>query len=208
MNITITLIIVIITSIISYQAFNNGNLRNNLIHHPYTEAKDKEWFRMLTSGFIHNDMMHLLINMYVLYTFGEIVERAFGELYGSFGRIVYILFYLICIVVASLPSFLKHKNNPSYKALGASGAVSGVLLIFVLLYPMEKLTFIFFPFLPIPAFVIGIGYLVYSTWASKKKMDNVGHDAHLFGGLFGILFIAITAPSVLSSFVRQLTQLF
>lgn len=209
MELSITLVIVAITALESYRSFNNLAHYQWALHWPFREQHKKEWYRLITSGFIHKDWMHLIVNMYVLYTFGRAVELVFLKIYGElWGRFIYVLMYLTCIVFANLPALVKHRNNNGYRALGASGAVSGIMLIYVLFFPLQKLQFILFPFVGIPAVLIGIGYLIYSSYASRKHIGNIGHDAHLFGGLYGIIFIALTKPEVLIAFIQKISSVF
>ncbi|MEM0991800.1 MAG: rhomboid family intramembrane serine protease [Bacteroidota bacterium] len=203
MPITITLVIVIITCLISYRAFNDPAMQAKLLHYPYQEAQYKEYYRLVTSGFIHKDWMHLIINMYVLYVFGEQVEREFiGEFGQGLGRINYLITYLLAIVIGDLPSYAKHKENRYYTALGASGAVSAVLFIYILFYPWAMLGLYFI--IPCPAIVLGVLYVVYSSWASKNKNDLIGHDAHLYGAVFGFLFAIALKPSLFGQFMERL----
>lgn len=209
MEVTVNLLIIALTVILSFWAWNRQDILQKMLHIPHAEHNQKEYYRLLSSGFVHKDTMHLLVNMYVLFMFGNDVEFFLVQEYGTLpGRLIYLSFYLLCIIAASLKSYFQHKDNYGYRALGASGAVSGILLIFVIVNPLSSLYFIFFPFFPIPAFVIGIGYLIYSSWASKKRMDNVGHDAHLYGGLFGVLFMLIFQFDEIISFFAKIQSLF
>ncbi len=174
---------------------------NKLKHYPIAEKRNKEFYRFLSSGFVHGSWMHLIFNMYVLYEFGEVVESLFVQIFGSFGRIGYLLMYLAAIVVADIPSFLRHQNNPGFASIGASGAVSAVLFIFIMYSPLTELRFIFFPFFGFPAIVLGIGYLIYSSWASNKGRDNIDHSAHFAGAIFGIIFIVVTHPQIVGRFM-------
>ena len=127
MTLSITLIICALTFLISYQAFNDRKLFENLKHFPYAESRRKEFYRMVTSGFVHGSWMHLLINLFVLYQFGGIVESLYGQIFGkSMGSIMFTLMYITTLIVADIPSYLKHKNDPHYGAIGASGAVLGL----------------------------------------------------------------------------------
>ena len=202
---SITLLLVIVTGLISYQAFNDGLLKSKLLHRPYLENHDKEYHRLLTHGFIHADWTHLLINMYVLYIFGEFVERNFIGIFGEMqGRLFYVLLYLSTIVAAAIPTHLKHKNNSYYAALGASGATSGILFAFILFRPWAELLLFFL--IPCPAVVAAILYLVYSSWASKNARDNIGHDAHFYGAVFGFLFTIALKPELFSYFLDQVVN--
>lgn len=148
--------------------------------------------------------MHLIVNMYVLYTFGETVENLFVANFGSFGRIIYVLFYLSAIVVADIPSYLKHQNNAGFASIGASGAVSAILFVYIMFRPMDELRFIFFPFFAFPAILLGIGYLIYSSWANKNSRDNIDHSAHFAGAIYGIVFILALHPAVINTFLSEI----
>lgn len=201
---SITIILVAVTCLVSYFSFQDRGLFDKLKHYPVVEAQNKEYYRFLSSGFVHGSMIHLLFNMYVLYTFGEQVEYKFDELFGSMGKILFIAMYLLTIIFADIPSFLKHRNNPSFASIGASGAVSGIVFIYILFSPWAGLTIFPLFFLSIPAFILGIAYLVYSSWASKNRQDGIDHSAHFYGALFGILFIAVMNPSSLLHFADKL----
>lgn len=200
-GITITLLIVGVTILTSWRAFNDKGLFERLKHYPYEEARDKEYYRFLSSGFVHGSAMHLFINMYVLYTFGAVVEQVFVEEFGSFGRILFVIFYLTAIVIADIPTYMKHKNNPTFASIGASGAVSAIVFVYIIYYPWHGLTFIFFPFISFPAIVLGLAYLIYSSWASKNSRDQIDHSAHFAGAIYGIVFMFASRPSLLSEFI-------
>ena len=200
---SITLVIIIVTGLISYQAFNDGNFKSRLLHRPYLENRHKEYYRLLAHGFIHANWTHFGINMYVLYLFGTYVEQTFLTMFGPMqGRLFYLLLYLLSIIVASISTHIKHKNNSSYAALGASGATSAVLFAFILFNPWSTL-FLFF-IIPCPALFAAILYLVYSSWASKNSRDNIGHDAHFYGAVFGFLFTIALNPNTLANFITRI----
>jgi membrane associated rhomboid family serine protease len=192
---TVTILIIIVTCLISYKGFNDRSFFEKLKHHPVSEANNGEWYRMVSSGFLHADWFHLGINMYVLYEFGSLVERLYLDQFGDVaGRGIYLLLYLVMIILADIPSFIKHKNNRYYGAIGASGAVSGIL-------PWAELRLYFA--IPIPAIIFGVLYLAYSSWASKKAKDNIGHDAHFYGALAGMALTIILIPRTLGVFIDQ-----
>ena len=199
------LVLVIMTGIISYQAFNNPAMKQKLLFYPYSTHKNGEWYRFLTSGFVHADWTHLLVNLFVLYQFGKIVEYYFENLiFGQgLGKIVFILFYLSAIVVSSIPTYFQHQENAYYRALGASGATSAVVFVFILFHPWE-----WFIFPPLPAILFGIGYLWYSSYMDKQGRDNIGHNAHLWGAVYGLVFVISIAllykPELLNLFIDQL----
>ncbi len=199
---SITILIIIVTLGLSYKGFNDRSFFESLKHHPVSESRNGEWYRMLSSGFLHADWMHFGINMYVLYEFGGLVEQIyFQELGVVMGRVVFLLVYILMIVLANIPSFLKHKNNALYGAIGASGAVSGILFIFILYAPWSELRLYFA--IPIPAIVFGVLYLAYSSWASKKAADNIGHDAHFYGAIAGMVLTLLIIPDLFGHFIQR-----
>lgn len=205
MTMSITLVLIVLTVLTSVSAFNNRTLFERMKHHPYTEHKHKEYYRFLTSGFVHGSWMHLGINMFVLWEFGRTVENLYVHYLGNIvGHIAYLVMYLAAIVIADMPSFRKHANNPHYSSIGASGGVSGILFAFILFYPWTMLGLYFI--IPVPAIIFGVLYLLYSTWASKNQNDMIAHDAHLYGALAGMAITIAMYPKVLSIFVNQLKQ--
>lgn len=200
---SISLLLCIVTGLISYQAFNNRQIIEKLKHHPVSEYQNKEYYRMLSSGFVHGGWMHLLINLFVLYSFGPIVEMEYDNIFGQIlGPIVFLLMYLLTVIVADLPTYFKHKNNPSYAAIGASGAVSGVVFIYVLFYPWATLSL--YGIIPFKAIIGGIAYLIYSSWASNNRNDGIDHSAHFYGAVFGMLFTVIFKPTILRDFASDI----
>jgi membrane associated rhomboid family serine protease len=203
---SVTIVLIILTGIISFQAFSKIGMLEKLKHHPYSEVHNGEWYRLLTSGFVHNGWIHLLINMFVLYVFGEHIEQVFTSLWGEMlGRILYLVMYLLAIVAGALPTLIKHKDNPAYASIGASGAVSAVVFIFILLNPWELLYL--YAIIPIPAIVGGVLYLIYSSWASRRRNDRVDHMAHFYGALFGVIFVIILKPYLFLYFIDRVTDL-
>ena len=203
----VTYIIIAITSVFSVIAFQNHLAFHKYLFNPYTIYRNKEWYRFFSHAFIHADWMHFLMNMFVLYSFGALVERYFDVLFDSKSTFYYILLYLGGIMASSIPGFEKHKNNLYYNSVGASGAVSAVVFSSILINPGQTLMFMFFPF-PIPAVVFGILYLVYSWYMSKKGMDNIGHDAHFWGAVFGLIFTIILKPTLALFFIEQVQNIF
>lgn len=200
----ISYIIIGVTAIISIAAFTNQSLFNRLSFNAYQVNHSRQFYRFLTHGFIHADWTHLAVNMFVFLSFGQMVEHAFIYLFGQ-GKGIYffILLYVGGILLSSLPSYAKHKNDSWYNAVGASGAISGVLFTSIIISPLSGIRFIFIPF-DIPAFIFGILYLIYSAYMSRKGQDNIGHDAHFWGALFGIVFTILLKPALLSGFISQI----
>lgn len=204
---TVTLLIIIVTSIISYLALQNPEMLQKLKHFPYQEKRAREYYRMLSGGFVHGSLLHLIINMYILFMFGEQIEHYFDTLYGeNIGRIVFVVMYLLNIIAASIPTYFKNRDNMQFASVGASGAVSGLLFIFIAIRPWYPLQFIFLPFIDIPAIVIGIGYLIYSSYASRQNRGRIDHMAHFYGAIFGVAFLWLTKPSMFSLFLDRLVN--
>jgi membrane associated rhomboid family serine protease len=200
---TATNLLLIFTCLVSWQAFQNPNLFDKLKHHPYVESREKEYYRWLTSGLIHADFLHLGINMFVFWQFGNVVEKIYQSEFGeNMGRILYVLMYLTAIVFSDLPTFRKHRDNPYYMAVGASGAVSAVVFTFILYYPWAEMSL--YGIIPFRAIIGGVAYLVYEQWASQNAKDNIGHDAHFAGAIYGIVFTMILNPSTFSTFIDKI----
>ncbi|QNH20924.1 rhomboid family intramembrane serine protease [Xanthomonas sp. GW] len=199
----VNLILIVLTVLVSWAAFNNRKLLDRLILWPPAIDRHKQYDRLVTHGFIHADFPHLLFNMVTLYFFGGPIERLMERLTGSL--LTYPLFYLAALVVAILPSYLKNQKNPNYFSLGASGAVSAVLFAYILLAPWTGIYFFFIP-IPIPAILYALFYVGYSIWMDRRGGDNINHSAHLAGAAFGVMFLLIMEPSVLQHFLDQLAQ--
>jgi membrane associated rhomboid family serine protease len=209
MSISLTLVLIIMTSIISYQAFNNHVMRAKLLFRP-VDIKNGEYYRFFTSGLIHGDFTHLLFNMYALYIFGETIENFFvNPDYGLFGpttgRIAFVLFYFSAIAIANLPTYLRYHDNYAYSALGASGATSALAMMYIFFSPWD-----WFIFPPLPGILLGIGFIGYSVYMDKRGTDNIGHNAHLTGAIYGIAFLllssAVLQPKLLTFIVARLME--
>lgn len=179
---SISLILIILTGIASYQGFNNSKFfsRYSLDIHPI--RKYKEYDRFLSSGFLHVDWVHFGVNMYVLYIFSSIV--------GILGNGPFLLLYFGSMLSGSLLAYVMHKNDTYYRAVGASGAVAGLVYAFIVIFPQAPMGFLFLPF-RFPAWVFGLGYLVYSIYGMESRRDNIGHDAHLGGAIGGAIITAV-----------------
>ncbi len=202
---SITLLLIAVTVAISLWAWNSPALMERWIMNPYAVSKRGEYYRLITSGFLHADMSHLFFNMLSFYFFGQGIERIFGQLFGDLGGIILVVFYLVAIVVSDIPTLMKHKDDPSYNSLGASGGVSGIIFATILIFPLTSIYLFFIP-VPIPGFIFALVYLGYSYYAARQGSSGINHDAHLYGGLFGIVFMAIAYPPAIPGFVEQVSQ--
>ncbi len=187
--ISITLIITVVTVIISIIGFRNDHVIENLIFYPPAVTEKNQYYRFITSGFIHADLFHLIFNMFSFYSFSNgLVEPKFIFYFGDYGRALYLIMYLMALVVSLLPTYLKNKDNTSYRSLGASGAVSAVIFTGIIISPgMSLLVY----FIPMPGFVFGILFLIISAYLDKRGGTNINHSAHMWGALFGVIFIIV-----------------
>ena len=197
-----SLVIVLITAAVSIYAFYNRelvgsfSLKPNLVYHRF------HIHRILSHGLVHADWTHLIVNMYVLYIFGGVCEAYFGIVFGSKAGLYFVQLYLLSLIFSSAYSVFKYKNDVYYSAIGASGAVNAVVFATIFFDPWNKLYF--FGILPIPGIVFGILYLGYSYYMGKKNRDNIGHDAHFFGAIFGLVYPVILDPSLIEHFISKL----
>jgi membrane associated rhomboid family serine protease len=205
-NLSLTSILVIITCLISYQAFNDPAEKAKLSHYPYLEKRNREYYRMLSAGFIHGDLFHLLFNMMGLWNFGQVIEfyyiKSFGDIYG---RVIYLLLYLSTLILTDYLTYRKYQDDPQYRSLGASGGVSALVFISILLSPWSKMGFIFIP-IELYSIVLGGLYLAYTYYQTKNNpfSGGIDHLSHLIGSLYGIAFTVALKPSILIEFGLQL----
>jgi membrane associated rhomboid family serine protease len=197
-----TWLLIGVTVLVSWRAFSDRALLERLILWPPAIRRHRQYDRLLTHGFVHADGMHLLFNMVTLYFFGSQLEPFFARYIGSFG---YLCFYLSAIVVAILPTYLRHRGDPGYRSLGASGAVSAVLFSFILLAPWAKI-YVFLVPVGIPAFVFGALYLGYTIWMDRRGGGNINHSAHLWGALYGMLFTVAMEPRAATTFLARVVS--
>ncbi|NOT36057.1 MAG: rhomboid family intramembrane serine protease [Saprospiraceae bacterium] len=185
-NHIISITILALILVFSFLGLNNYKTIELFRHYPYEESRNKSFYRWITCGFVHGNLMHLLLNAFVLWQFGFIVETIFISKFGDGnGRLIYLIIYLAILALTCVPSYYKHKNNSSYASIGASGAISGLLFIYIYFFPMNTLLVYF---IPMPAILMGVLYLGYSYWASRNTNDGVDHDAHFYGAILGLIF--------------------
>jgi len=185
---TILIGIIVANALISYKGFNDLSFFRKYEFH-IGSIRSGEQIRMLSSGFLHVDMMHLIFNMLTLYFFAPVVM-------GWLGNFSFLLIYFGSLIFGNLLTLMLHKNDYSYRAVGASGAVTGVLYSAILLQPNMMLGVFFV--IPMPAYIFGIVYLLYSIYGMRAKNDNIGHTAHFGGAIGGYLITLIKQPSMLT----------
>ncbi|MCK9414275.1 MAG: rhomboid family intramembrane serine protease [Prolixibacteraceae bacterium] len=199
---SITLMLVIIISLTSFLAFSNKDVMKQFQFNAFLVYHKKQYSRMLTHALVHANWEHLLVNMIVLWSFGAVVEHYFQLFFGGYSTYYYLAMFVGSVVFSSLWSLIKQRNNVYYNAVGASGAVSAVLFAAIFFNPWEPIYF--FGVLPMPGIIFGLLYLYYSFYMSRKKMDNIGHDAHFLGAVIGFCTPMIIRPSLFMDFVNML----
>lgn len=203
---SITIVLVVITGLSSLAAFSDSRLFQLMLFEPFVIKARGEWYRFLSHAFIHANWPHLLVNMFVLYMFGRNVEMLYPLLTGKPATVYFLMLYIGGVFFSALPSYSRHVQDPGYRAVGASGAVSAVLFSQILMLPTSEVAFLFIPF-PIQAWIFGVLYLLYSYAMDKRGGDNVAHDAHFYGAVYGLLFTAMLSPDLvrdLGGFQRSL----
>jgi membrane associated rhomboid family serine protease len=194
-----TLGFILLTGLVSWQCFERPSLLDRLLL--WSPAVQRgQYERLFTYGLVHADVAHLLFNMITLFFFGRMIE---GFLAERFGLWAFPFFYLSALLVSVLPGYFRHARDPHYRTLGASGAVSAVLFAFILLAPWN-LIFVFF--LPVPAVIYGALYIGYSVYMDRRGDDRINHSAHLWGAVYGLVFMLIAEPRVLGHFLSQLAS--
>ncbi len=180
---------------ISISGFSNQKIIDDLIFYLLSVSQRNQWYRFISCGLIHADAAHLIFNMLSLYLFGRFVERTFIEIFDQNGKWLYLLMYITSLLVCLLPTYFKNKNNYSYRSLGASGAVSAVVFAGLMVAPYVEVGFFLIPPI-IPGFIFGPLYLLITAWLDKRGGGNINHSAHLWGALYGILFIIVAGRIV------------
>jgi membrane associated rhomboid family serine protease len=184
-------VILLVTVLVSIRGFKDTNLRDRFLFVPYRVKHDNQWEGLFGHMLLHADFTHLLFNMLSLYFLGSILEQEMIMAYGFLkGEIQFLIIYLIGGLFSTLIPFIRHQNNPHYRSLGASGAVSAVIFATILWRPDIELMLFFIP-IPIPAYVFGPLYLAFEYWADKRGQSGIAHDAHIGGALFGIFYVLI-----------------
>lgn len=201
----LTYFIIGVTVLVSYVSFQNAGLMAKLQFNAAHVINRKEYYRLITHAFVHAGWGHLFVNMLVLFFFGENVEENLAGLFGNKGSAFFLLLYFGGIFFSNAWAIIKHRNNYYYNAIGASGAVSAVLFTSIFFAPWEPLYL--YGIIRIPGILLAIGYLFYSYQMSKKQNDNVAHDAHFLGALFGFIYPILLKPSLFGDFLDKLFRL-
>jgi membrane associated rhomboid family serine protease len=199
---TVTLILIVGTVAASIYAWSNPEIQQKWMFNPFVVHNAGQYYRFLSSGFIHTNSMHLLFNMIALFFFGGVIERIYENTFGGIGIFLYLITYLAGIIVSNFKTYIKYKDSSYYNSLGASGGVASILFASILYRPTASICLYFA--ICIPAFILGAIYLIYSYYSGKRMSDNVNHDAHLFGSLFGIVFTILLRPTVLIEFIERI----
>jgi membrane associated rhomboid family serine protease len=192
--------IILVTVLMSLYALQRNDILYGWMLNP--PAIDRgQYYRFITSGFIHADFWHLFFNLFTLYNFGGYIETVLEYKFGpEIGKAAYLIFYILGIIVSDIPSYIKHRGNPNYNSLGASGAVSAVVFGAILFFPTAQLLVFF---IPMPAFIYAILYLWYTYYEMRRGMSFVNHSAHWWGAMFGIIVMVGFFPNVVPQFIEQ-----
>jgi membrane associated rhomboid family serine protease len=200
-----TIILIAITVAVSYAAFNSPKLMGELQFNASKIIHKHEYHRLITHAFVHANWEHLLVNMIVLFSFGRADEMYFRYNFGNNHILYFFLLYFGGILASNIYALIKHRNNYFYNAIGASGAVASVLFTAIFFDPWNKIYF--FGILPIPGIIFAGLYLFYSYQMSMKQSDNVAHDAHFLGALFGFIFPILINSALFEIFIDKLFRL-
>lgn len=205
MRFPVTLMLIAANIVISLIGFSNKEFLSKTIMWPYYVQRKNEIHRFVTSGFLHADFMHLFFNMFTLFFFGAAIENRFSA-YGLGGNAAYLLLYFTALFVSDLPSYLKHKDDINYRSLGASGAVSAIVFASIVFDPWMSIYL--YGAIKISALVFAVLYILYCVYMGKNNHDNVNHDAHLWGAVYGLLFtialIALLQPILFQDILVEL----
>ena len=204
---SVSLLIITTTCGISFYALSNPVLFMQMRFHPYSCFHYKQWHRILTNIFLHADFIHLMFNILALYSIGPAVENAFDQVYGGFGRVMFVGFYFSSAVFANIFNLFKHRSDETWASVGASGAVSAVMFAFIIFYPNTTgFSFFFIPLGKTPAWVVGLIFLGMSTYFAKRGDSRIDHVAHFWGAVYGIVFPIVGNFWIAQRFIHLVLQ--
>lgn len=190
---SVAVLILLVMFVLSVIGFEKPLLKESLLLHPYRVVRENRYFTLLTSGFVHNDWLHLILNAVTFYFFALPLEQIVGVEF-------FLMIYFGSLLASSIPDVVMEWRNPSFRTLGASGAISGAMFAFILHAPSSTISLFLLP-VGIPAPIFALLYLAYTYYASKQGMDNINHNAHLWGALAGLVITIVINPNVLSTFI-------
>jgi len=199
--------LIAIISAVSIMGFYHSQIVDKYLFNAWQILKKREYYRLLTHGFVHGGWMHLLFNMFVLFSFGGTLIMLFEAYLGFNGSLLFLILFLSAIPISSLYSLQKERNNLRYNALGASGGVTAVLFACIFLEPYSGIVVFPIPF-PIPGILFGVIYLIYSKIMASRNIDDIGHDAHFWGALYGFFFPVLFEPQLAKIFFFKLFSIF
>lgn len=192
-------LLIIVTAAVSIACFNKYQLFERLSLKPYRVVQHQEWWRIITHGFVHADWIHLLVNMFTFWSFGGYIETAFE--YLGFGKWAFLTLYFGGMIAASISDIIRYRNAEWYTSIGASGAVSAVLFAAIFLNPWDKI--LLFAIIPIPGILFGVLYLAYCQYMARQGGDNINHNAHFYGAVFGFVFPILLEPRLFQMFLSH-----
>lgn len=204
-NMSIEIVIIILIVITSIAGFNRSDILDKYMFNAYKIIRKKQYVRLVSHGFLHANWTHLLVNVFVLYSFGSILIKYYNYYLSGMGNGLFVILFFSSLIVSSLYSLGKEKNNPYYNSLGASGAVSAVLFSAIFFDPWGKIYL--YAVLPIPGIVFGIVYLIFERYSMSKNGDNIAHDAHFYGAVYGFVFPMLFNPNLFFVFLSQFKSL-
>ena len=200
----ITTIIILITAGVSILCFTGMLDIDSWLFNAYQVWHRKQWHRMLSYGLVHGGWGHLFFNMLTLYFFGPVVEQYFASAFGATaGAVLFAVLYVSAIAVSTLGDLLKYRDDFYYNAVGASGAVSAILFASILFEPKMGINIFMIP-IPVPGYIFAPLYLLYCWYMARRNMDNIGHTAHFWGAVYGLVFPLLCKPAIFSHFLAQL----
>ena len=200
----VTIILIVITCLVSILCFTGSLDRRALLFNAYDVWRRKQWYRMLTYGLVHGGWSHLFFNMLTLFFFGRVVEEYFALAFGgALGIALYVVLYVTAIAVSTIWDLVKYRDDWNYNAVGASGAVSAILFASILFEPKMGIYIYLIP-IPVPGYIFAPLYLLYCWYMARRNMDNIGHTAHFWGAVYGLVFPLICRPDIFQHFLLKL----